>query len=605
MTLIHDPAAPPASPSGPGRHRHDEDERPGPRHARLENRPLAVPWGLLALLAGSALLYITGITISGWGNVYYAAAVQAGTQSWHALLFGASDATASITVDKPPAAIWLMALSARLLGFSPLAVLLPQALLGVATVGIVHATVRRVAPPGAALLAGAVVATTPICALVFRYDNPDALLTTLLATALYGAVRCLERGRARWAVLVGVAFGLAFLTKQMQAFVPLPGLALALLLTAPTSWLRRIGLLLVAGVSLAASSLWWVALVELTPPAARPFVGGSQTNSFLELTLGYNGLGRILGGQGNSPEKTGSIVRTFTDASALGISWLLPAALVLGAGALVVCRRDPRARVRRGLLVAALTGLVVSDLAFSLMDGIYHSYYCAAMVPFLAISVDLGAHTLWEAHSAERGAPRVRALLGLTFALTAVWSCVLLSQGPHQLLPLLPLVACTALAAIALLLLAGERPRLASAAAALGIIAALLAPAGVSILTAAKDHHGSGPIAGYASQAPDPVAPDLADLLAGTSTEWAAATQGSVPAARLQLASGRSVMPIGGFNGTDPAPGLGRFQELVREGRVRWFVGDDGEIGSWVAQHYPGRSVGGETVYDLAAAPVG
>ena len=252
-------------------------------------------WATVGLLAATAVLYLWGLDRSGWANSFYAAAAQAGATSWKAFLYGASDAPASITVDKPPFSLWPMALSVRVFGLSPWSVLVPQALMGVATVAVVRASVRRVASAGAALLAGAVLAVTPVAVLMFRYDNPDAMLVLLLSLTAAAVLRGIEDGRTRWMLLAGALVGLAFLTKQLEAFLAVPAMGLAWLVAAPVDLRRRLrdGVLAIGATVLAGG--WWVALVELVPASARPWIGGTSSNSFLQLTFGYNGVGRITG----------------------------------------------------------------------------------------------------------------------------------------------------------------------------------------------------------------------------------------------------------------------------------------------------------------------
>src|SRR5690348_12260217 len=200
---------------------------PAPLPPRDDAQPPWVRPALFALLTGTAVLYLWGLGSAGWANSYYAAAAQAGTQDWKAWLFGSFDAGNAITVDKPPAAMWAMGLSGRLFGFNEFTMLLPQALMGVAAVAVLYATVRRSSGPGAALIAGAVLAVTPVATAMFRYNNPDALLVLLLVVAAYCMVRAIENGGTRWVALTGAVVGFAFLTKMLQAFLPLPGLALA------------------------------------------------------------------------------------------------------------------------------------------------------------------------------------------------------------------------------------------------------------------------------------------------------------------------------------------------------------------------------------------
>lgn len=226
--------------------------------------------------------------------------MQAGSESWKAFFFGSSDAGNSITVDKPPAALWPMMLSVRLFGLGAWQILVPQALMGVATTGVLYAAVRRQFGPGAGLLSGAAFALTPVAALMFRFNNPDALLTLLLTVTVYCVLRALDGARTKWLVWAGVAVGFAFLTKTLQAFVILPPLALLYAVCAPTRLRKRLGQLLLAGLAMVVAGGWWVAVVELWPASSRPYIGGSQNNSFLELTLGYNGLGRINGNETGS-----------------------------------------------------------------------------------------------------------------------------------------------------------------------------------------------------------------------------------------------------------------------------------------------------------------
>jgi 4-amino-4-deoxy-L-arabinose transferase-like glycosyltransferase len=253
------------------------------------------PWrargGLIALLVGTAVFYLWGLSASGYANTFYSAAVQAGSVSWKAFFYGSSDAASSITVDKPPASLWVMALSVRIFGLSSWSILVPQVVEGVATVALLYAVVRRRFGTAAGLLAGALLALTPVAALMFRFNNPDALLALLMLAAVWALLRGVEDGRTRWLVLAGVFVGLGFLTKQLQVFLVLPALALTYLVAAPVGLPRRLWQLLVGGAAMVASAGWWLAIVELVPAADRPFIGGSQNNSILELTLGYNGLG--------------------------------------------------------------------------------------------------------------------------------------------------------------------------------------------------------------------------------------------------------------------------------------------------------------------------
>ncbi len=288
---LHRPTAggPPgaAPPSGQG------------RLARLWRGPDDDPsWArpaLIVLLGATAVLYLWGLGASGWANSFYSAAVQAGTHSWKAFFFGSSDSANSITVDKPPVSLWVMGISARIFGVNAWSILVPQALAGVASVGLLHAAVKRWYGAAAGLIAGAVLALTPVATLMFRFNNPDAVLVLLLIGAAYALLRSLEAASTRWLLLAWSLVGTAFLTKMLQALLVAPAFALVYLICAPTSFRRRFVQSVAAFVALVVSAGWWIAIVELWPASSRPYIGGSQENSILELVLGYNGLGRLTG----------------------------------------------------------------------------------------------------------------------------------------------------------------------------------------------------------------------------------------------------------------------------------------------------------------------
>nr|WP_245560385.1 glycosyltransferase family 39 protein [Actinopolyspora halophila] len=606
-----------------------EGRAPANRLARMlrggPNDPAWVRPALLVLLALTTLLYLWALNASGWANGFYSAAVQAGTQSWKAWLFGSSDASNAITVDKPPAALWLMVLSARILGFGSWSVLLPQALAGVATVGLLYATVRRCSGPTAGLIAGTVQALTPVAVLMFRFNNPDALLVLVLVAAAYCVVRATERASPWWLALAGVAVGLGFLTKMFQAFAVLPVLALVYLLAAPTTPWRRLWHLLAAGAAVTLSAGWYIALVELWPAPARPYVGGSQHNSLLELTFGYNGFGRLTG------EETGGLGNTNSDAgwnrllgSEMGdqIGWLLPAALIALAVGLWTTRKAPRTDLTRAGLLLWGGWLLLTGTMFSYANGIIHSYYTVALAPAVAALFGSGTTLLWQ----RRADPRARTTLAGTVVLTVVLTALLLARIPDWNPWLRFLAVGAGLGGAFLLLFTDRLTRAASrTGAVLALVACLAAPTSYSLATAATPHTGVLPSAGPSGSggpggggAPGgaggagapagtggggPTGPatttgggpgggaggpsggggPFSVQLPGEQVEetlrrdansytWVAAVTGSSNAAGYQLAAREPVMAIGGFNGTDPFPTLERFRELVANGRIHYYV---------------------------------
>ena len=454
------------------------------------------------------MLYSYDLTASGYANSFYSAAVQAGSESWKAFFFGSSDAANSITVDKPPAALWPMALSVRLFGLGSWQILLPEVLMGVGTVAVVYAAVRRRFTPAAGLIAGAVLAVTPVAALMFRFNNPDALLALLMTVAVYCVLRALEGARTTWLVWAGVAIGFAFLTKTLQAFLILPPLALVYAVCAPTRLRRRLGQLALAGLAIVGAGGWWVAIVELWPASSRPYIGGSQNNSFLELTFGYNGLGRIngdevgsVGGGGGGGGRWGSsgIGRMFDASTGGQISWLLPAALLLLVAGLVVTWRAGRTDTARSAFLVWGGSLLMTAAIFSFMAGIFHEYYTVALAPYIAALVGMGVTVLWE----ERHTFAASAALAVTVAVTAVWSFTLLGRTPDYLPWLRWAVLIGGLAAAAGLLLAGRAgrpgPRLSLVAAAPALVVALAGPVAYSLTTVNEGHAGSIVTAGPAA----------------------------------------------------------------------------------------------------------
>ncbi len=451
------------------------------------------------LLAATAILYLWGLGASGNANSFYAAAVQAGTKSWKAFFFGSLDTGNFITVDKPPASLWLMEISARIFGFNSWAMLAPQALCGVAAVGLLYLTVRRWFGPSAGLIAGALLAITPVAVLMFRFNNPDALMTLLLVVAAYGVTRALDAGRLRWLLLAGSAMGLDFLTKSLQPFTVLPALALVYAVAAPVLVRRRIGHLLAAGAAVVVSAGWWVLAVALWPAADRPYIGGSTDNSVLGLAFGYNGFGRITGDEGGGPGGGGGfggstgLGRLFNSEMGTQISWLLPAALIAVVALLALAGRGPRTDRTRAAALLWGGWLVVTGLVLSYAGGIIHSYYTVQLAPAIAALVGIGTVVAW----------RARSLAGARFALvagvvvTGWWSFQLLGRSASWNPWLRYAVLLVALGAAAALLV--PRARIAFVTAIAGLFVLVGASSAYALSTAATAQQGSTPSAGPAS----------------------------------------------------------------------------------------------------------
>jgi 4-amino-4-deoxy-L-arabinose transferase-like glycosyltransferase len=464
------------------------------------------PWvrpALLTVLGASAILYVWRLSESGWANDFYSAAVQAGAQSWKAFFFGSSDAANFITVDKTPAFLWPMDLAARIFGVNSWSILVPQALEGVATVGLLYLTVRRWFGPGAGLLAGAVLAVTPVATLMFRYNNPDALLTLLLTAGAYAVVRAVETGSTRWIVLAGSLVGWAFLAKMLQALLVVPAFGLVFLVAAPLTLWRRVWRLLVAGVAMVASAGWWVAVVELWPKDSRPYIGGSQDNSMLNLIFGYNGFGRLNGREtgsvgGGAVGTAGrwgatGIDRLFNTSFGGQISWLLPAALVLLVVLLVLSASAPWTDRTRAATLLWGGWLLVTGLAISLGQGIIHPYYTVALAPAIGALVGMGTAELWR----QRHHLWARLIVAATVALTGWWAHALLARRPGWYPNLrTEILVGSLVAAVALAIASWERTLIVGTIAAGALVAVLAGPTSYAFATVDTAHSGALPTAG-------------------------------------------------------------------------------------------------------------
>jgi 4-amino-4-deoxy-L-arabinose transferase-like glycosyltransferase len=574
---------------------------------------------LIALLVCTAAAYIWDLSASGYANSFYGAAMQAGTKSWKAFFFGSIDSSSFITVDKPPASLWVMALSGRIFGFSSWSMLIPQALEGVAAVALLYAAVKRWFGAGAGLMAGAVLAVTPVAALMFRYNNPDALLVLLLVASAYCLTRALERGSTRWVVATGAMIGFAFLAKMGQAFLVVPGFALVYLVAAPTGLRRRLGQMVVGAVAIVVSCGWWVAIVALWPVGSRPFIDGSPSNSIFNLILGYNGLGRIFGNTGpgggggaNFSGPTG-VLRLFNDAMGGQASWLLPAAIVAFLVGLWMRRRAPRTDRARAALLLWGGWLLVSAVVFSLGSGVIHTYYTVAIAPAIAALVAIGASMLWR----RRETLAARAVMAGAVLVTAIWSWVLLDRTPQWESWLRVVILASAVLAIAGLLAGPALRRIGRrftiATAVVAAVACLGGPVAYSAQTIGTAHTGSIPSAGPsagggfglggggAGRQSGGVSSALATALETNSSHfrWVAAVSGSQNAASLELATGGApVMAIGGFNDQGGNLTLAQFKAYVAGGDIHYYIASSGGPGG-------GPSAGGGGFTGHGGPPAG
>ena len=598
------------------------------------------------LVAATGVLYLWNVTVNGMANQYYAAAVQAGSVDWKALLFGSLDAQNFITVDKPPLSQWVMGLSGQLFGFSSASMLVPQALMGVGAVALLYGAVRRIGGPGAGLLAGAALAVTPVAVLMFRFNDPDAAMVLLMTAAAYCTVRAVEHGSGRWLAGAGVALGLAFLAKMLEGVMVMPALAAAYLLAAPVRLRVRLVHLLGAGVAFVVSAGWFVVLTMLWPASSRPYIAGSTDDDFMNLVLGYNGLDRVmgharpggalfggshvgmavLGGGGAHQQGLGRLV---SGEFGFEIGWLVPAAVVATALVVALRGRAPRTdRVRAG---AVLFGgwFLVDGLVVSFMNGTVHPYYGLSIAPPVAAMFAIGVTEAWS----RRDAAWCRVALVAVVATAGLYGWWRLGSGAVSS-PALRwgVLGATALAAVVLpwswSVRVGRR-HVGAGLLTVALLAALGGPIAYALATVASSHQGIAPSVGRPGTGfggGQPIGnPQLDALLEETDTPWSAAVDRSTSAAGLELATGTAVMAIGGFSGADPTPTLRQFQDDVVNHRVAYYLAPrtsgrvptaetkgtrsasdvvaraHSDILQWVRSQFPATTVGGVTVYDLLA----
>ena len=582
--------------------------------------PTRSGWTVIAIAALAAVLYTWGLGQAGVANDYYTAAVKAMSTSWKAFFYGSLDSGSFITVDKPPAALWVMALSARVFGLSTWSMLLPQAAAGVGSVLILHRMVREWMGDVAAHLAALALALTPVAVVMFRYNNPDALLTLLGLGAAWALWVALKNGHTRWLVLSAALVGLAFDTKMLQAFVILPAFIGVYLLAGPPKLGKRLWQLAVAAITVVVSASWWVAIVALVPASSRPYIGSTTDNSILSLVFGYNGLSRLFGGEGpgggtGGPTGGGgggggmtgfggavSWLRMFNGEIGGQVAWLIPLALTGLVAGLWLPRRDERTSLLRAGWLLWGGWALVSMVVFSRAEGIFHPYYTVQLAPAVAALAGAGAIALWQL---GRRHAALRVALPLAIVVTAAWAVVLLGRTPDFAPWLSPLIiAGAALGAAGLWAGATLRHRtLTLVAATIAGLTLLAGPTAYALTTVANptggslasagpssttalgfpggtgDGGGGGPgSSGSTSIDGDTELVAYLEANQGDATYLVAAFS-SHASSPVIVATDQPVMTIGGFNGQDPAPTLEEFRQYVADGEVRYVLVDGAGAG--------------------------
>ncbi|WP_148258106.1 glycosyltransferase family 39 protein [Pseudarthrobacter phenanthrenivorans] len=567
----------------------------------------------------------------------------AGSQDWTAFFFSSSDPGNAISVDKPPLSLWVMSASVWAFGLNPWSILVPQALMGVASVYLLYRMLYTNISASAGLLAATALAVTPVATVMFRYNNPDALLTLLMIGVAYATFESIRRSSVWWLILAGALTGAALLTKQLQVALILPAVAITYLLFANAPLLKRLLHLVVALLAAGLTGGWWFVLVQMTPASSRPFVGGSRFNSAVELTLGYNGLDRLTGEDAsrtmspaavNLAEKLDPGFQRFLQPQFSGqFGWFLPLAIAGLCLAIVHIKRRSGSTQYRALLVLCSVWFLCSATVLAFMSGIVHPYYSLTLVPPLSCLAAIGLIHMYRLRH-RRG---MRVALAASLLATMIIGFVSASRSTADF-PFGPQVAlAVGSAAVALTVLPPPSRILRAVSVGVVAVALMVGPVVWSINTVLSPHIGAGVVAGPSILGIRTDHPDRKQLgsdvpasfvavmfgdvpeqavvsrlrAAPESTRWTAAMVGSETAANYQLDSGRSVLPIGGFDGTDPHPTLEQFQTLVGEGKVASLViqelppltlegrGESAKIVAWVRQRFSVEQVGDAEYYDL------
>jgi 4-amino-4-deoxy-L-arabinose transferase-like glycosyltransferase len=584
-------------------------------------------FGLAGVVFLSCLLEFVRLDRNGYANVYYSAAVKSMLRSLHNFFFVSFDPNGLISVDKPPLGLWLQALSAKIFGFAPLPLLLPEAICGVLAVALMYFVVKPRFGALAGLGSALALAVFPSFVAVSRDNTLDSLLLLLMLAACGVALKAVESGRTRTLVMSAVLVGLAFNTKSLAALLCVPGIGLGYLLCAPGSVRRRLAQLTLAGVVLVVVAFSWMVAVQLTPASQRPYVGSSANNSEFNLTFGYNGVGRV-GGQDGGPLGTSDVayacdvpviqpplapgcvpasappattvaprgVRSTTPIPfgsattgplrifGIGLGdqggWTVPFA-VIGLIALVAVAL-PRWRSQRAGAVFVLGGwFVIELLALDFSKGIVHPYYVSGLGPGLAAVSGAGAMAIaWLVRSEDRRKAALGiALAGMATLTTVIIERRLIFREDYPSFWRWPLVFF-ALAALVAIVIWRRRSNLTVTALFLVL---LVAPLIYSESVWDAPVEGTFPSAGRYNDAGFGGIDESSGAVALNKTlaRWLAShhatepyavlTQSADTAAPLDLL-GVDAVSVGGYNTTDPAMSATRLAYLVGHHEARYFV---------------------------------
>jgi 4-amino-4-deoxy-L-arabinose transferase-like glycosyltransferase len=589
-----------------------------------------------------------GLSKTGYGNTYYAAATRSMTDSWHNFFFVSLDPGGFISVDKPPVFLWVDGISARIFGYSSLSLLMPSAIAGTMSVGLLWLIMRRYFGVLAATIAGLVLALTPISVAVDRLNLPEPFLLLSLIAAAGCALRSLESKRwLWWTIAAGLLVGVAFNTKMLVGWIPGPAIVIAILVGMHGDWWKQyrewIPRLAVFGVVALVASASWMLVVDAWPSASRPYVGGSADNSVYNLAVGYNGIGReqgtnslgnggrppisFAGAQpnggrpqngngrgapnargpfaGGNPNGAGGIIagqpgplRMFDDANGGQIAWFLPFAIIGGVLCLWRWRGD---NLLRANVILWGGWALTFGIVFSNTQGIYHSYYTSALAPGVAAVVGMSCVALPDLIRRHK-AWLIAAILA---AAATVYVQLVISHRTVDFYEwVTPFMVATVVIGLVVLVAATWTKRLPIAAGMAVVVAGLLLIPGAwsgyeaanassnTTLPQAGPRNGGAASRSFGSLAFDTGTSRLAQWLtqqSSTGEKWDLAVSSAQNASTLIAEYNLSVMSIGGFSGSDPTITAAQFGDYVTKGDIRYVLISNG-FGGRILRNVPGLS---------------
>jgi 4-amino-4-deoxy-L-arabinose transferase-like glycosyltransferase len=600
--------------------------------------------GLSFVLLLSALLNFVNLGLEGYANTFYSAAVKSMTMSFKNFFFVSFDPAGFVTIDKPPLGFWIQAISVKIFGFNSWGILIPQALAGVISVAVLYYLVKRSFGVSAGLISAACLATTPIFVAVSRNNTCDNLLVLTLLLACWVLSIAAEKGKIKYLLLSLAIVGIGFNIKMLQAYMIVPAIYITYLLSNAVNMKKRIIHLLLATLVLLAVSFSWALVVDLVPASNRPYVDSSTNNSEIELIVGWNGLNRLgLGGnsqmggafrsgmsRGEMPKgmklpegmempsgaragvgvmgagmmggssETSSITRLFSKNSLSDqIIWLFPLAIFgLVAAVLREKFKSPFNNDKRklSLILWAMWLLPVFGY-FSFTTGMFHPYYLTMLAPPIAALSGIGIISMWKLY--KEGGWK-----------SWILEAALIVDGSVQLLILSYFYSTSSITKILMIgvsilcfvpsiiliifnLNKNENTKLKRNLLFTAVIGLLITPTVWSGVTMFYPVNGSMPSAGLeiissksdsASMGMD--SGDNTKLIKfletnNTNEKYILAVSTSMgTASDIIIKTGKSVMSLGGFMGSDKILTLNQFKSLVAKGEIRYVMLGEGMGGA-------------------------